>query len=117
MTPFDADGYAGHEVLNQPPPLFDYDSYSTDWTLRAVVSAFGAGWGGVKGGENVYRRGGPKVYRLARSLRPLRRPAASAGQAVAVAKVRTSMLTSRPLARRALATTVSLCTSRPAQRE
>ncbi len=31
-------------------------------------------------------------------------------------EVRTSMPTSRPLARRALATTVSLCTSRPAQR-
>jgi hypothetical protein len=38
----------------------------------------------VKGGENVYRRGGQKVYRMAGAC-TLRRPAASAGQAVAVA--------------------------------
>ncbi|HEX2727247.1 MAG TPA: acyl-CoA dehydrogenase family protein, partial [Beijerinckiaceae bacterium] len=37
-------GYATHEVLNQPPPLSDYDAYATDPTLRAVVGAFGAGW-------------------------------------------------------------------------
>jgi hypothetical protein len=36
--------------------------------------------------------------------------------AVVVAKVCTSTVTSRPAARRALATTVSLCTSKPAQR-
>ncbi len=43
MTPFDSHGYATHEVLNQPPALADYDAYGTDGTLRAVVSAFGAG--------------------------------------------------------------------------
>jgi putative acyl-CoA dehydrogenase len=37
-------GYATHEVLNQPPPLADYDAYGTDASLKTIVSAFGAAW-------------------------------------------------------------------------
>jgi putative acyl-CoA dehydrogenase len=37
-------GYATHEVLNQPPPLADYDAYATDATLRGIIKAFGAEW-------------------------------------------------------------------------
>jgi putative acyl-CoA dehydrogenase len=37
-------GYATHEVLNQPPPLADYDAYGTDPALKAIVRAFGAEW-------------------------------------------------------------------------
>jgi putative acyl-CoA dehydrogenase len=37
-------GYATHEVLNQPPPLADYDAFSTDPTLGRIVHAFGADW-------------------------------------------------------------------------
>ncbi len=35
-------GYATHEVLNQPPPLADYNAYATDPTLHSAVRAFGA---------------------------------------------------------------------------
>src|SRR3954454_13932092 len=35
-------GYATHEVLNQPPPLDDYDAFASDDTLRGGVRAFGA---------------------------------------------------------------------------
>ena len=37
-------GYATHEVLNQPPPLADYDAYATDPTLKAIVRAYDAQW-------------------------------------------------------------------------
>src|SRR5215211_5798763 len=37
-------GYATHEVLNQPPPLADYDAYATDPALKAIVRDFGAEW-------------------------------------------------------------------------
>jgi putative acyl-CoA dehydrogenase len=33
-----------HEVLNQPPPLIDYDVYGTDLALREAVTRHGAGW-------------------------------------------------------------------------
>ena len=33
-----------HEVLNQPPPLVDYNLFSTDRALRAGVAREGAGW-------------------------------------------------------------------------
>jgi len=33
-----------HEVLNQPPPLTDYNLFSTDRALREAVSREGAGW-------------------------------------------------------------------------
>src|SRR3954469_12928950 len=42
MTRLDGHAYATHEVLNQPPPLADYDAFGTDRTLRSVVAAFEA---------------------------------------------------------------------------
>ncbi len=33
-----------HEVLNQPPPLVDYNPFSTDRALRHAVAREGAGW-------------------------------------------------------------------------
>ena len=33
-----------HEVLNQPPPLIDYNLFSTDRALRTAVAREGAGW-------------------------------------------------------------------------
>ena len=33
-----------HEVLNQPPPLADYNLFSTDRALREAVAREGAGW-------------------------------------------------------------------------
>ena len=37
-------GYATHEVLNQPPPLADFDAFSADPTLGRIVHEFGADW-------------------------------------------------------------------------
>jgi putative acyl-CoA dehydrogenase len=59
-------GYATHEVLNQPPPLADYDAFSTDPTLGRIVHAFGADWGRPKleaAGRTV---GSARVQMLAR---------------------------------------------------
>ena len=33
-----------HSVTNQPPPLADYDLFSTDPALAGAVAAEGAGW-------------------------------------------------------------------------
>ena len=41
LDPF---GYATHDVLNQPPPLADYDAFGSDPVLQKIVNAFGAGW-------------------------------------------------------------------------
>ena len=40
----DRHGYATHEVVNQPPPLVDYDAFTTDPTLGRVVETYGAQW-------------------------------------------------------------------------
>jgi putative acyl-CoA dehydrogenase len=59
-------GYATHEVLNQPPPLSDYDAYATDATLRAVVAAFGGGWAAPKLAQAGASVGSAHVQMLAR---------------------------------------------------
>lgn len=59
-------GYATHEVLNQPPPLSDYDAYATDATLRAIVRAFGAGWAETRLGQAGATVGSTRVQMLAR---------------------------------------------------
>jgi len=59
-------GYATHEVLNQPPPLSDYDAYATDATLREVVNVFGAGWAQAKLEQAGQTVGGAHVQGLAR---------------------------------------------------
>ena len=38
------DGYATHEVLNQPGALSDYNAFATDRPLTEAVRAFGADW-------------------------------------------------------------------------
>ncbi|HZB90957.1 MAG TPA: isovaleryl-CoA dehydrogenase [Stellaceae bacterium] len=37
-------GFATHEVMNQPPPLVDYDLYATDRALQEAVRREGASW-------------------------------------------------------------------------
>ena len=37
-----------HEVLNQPPPLIDYNLFSSDRALREAVAREGAGWACVE---------------------------------------------------------------------
>ena len=59
-------GYATHEVLNQPPPLAEFDAFSTDPTLRRVVAAFGAGWAREKLGAAGRTVGSAHVRTLAR---------------------------------------------------
>ena len=39
-----ADGYATHEVLNQPGILADYNAFTTDRPLTEAVQALGADW-------------------------------------------------------------------------
>src|SRR5437660_979890 len=41
LDPF---GYATHEVLNQPPPLADYDAFGSDPVLQKIVVTFDADW-------------------------------------------------------------------------
>jgi putative acyl-CoA dehydrogenase len=59
-------GYATHEVLNQPPPLADYDAYATDPTLRSIVRAFGADWAEPRLSETGRTVGSAHVQLLAR---------------------------------------------------
>jgi putative acyl-CoA dehydrogenase len=39
-----ASRFATHRVVNQPPPLVDYDLYSSDPALSEALSRHGAGW-------------------------------------------------------------------------
>ncbi len=39
-----AGGFATHEVMNQPPPLVDYDLFSSDKALQEAVRREGADW-------------------------------------------------------------------------
>ncbi|MEZ0214968.1 MAG: DNA alkylation response protein, partial [Xanthobacteraceae bacterium] len=59
-------GYATHEVLNQPPPLADYDAYATDPTLQRIVRAFGAEWAEPRLSETGRTVGSAHVQLLAR---------------------------------------------------
>jgi putative acyl-CoA dehydrogenase len=59
-------GYATHEVLNQPPPLADYDAYATDPALRRMVTTFGAEWADEKLGAAGATVGSARVQALAR---------------------------------------------------
>ncbi len=44
MTALDPFGYGTHEVLNQSPPMADYDAYAGDPVLARIVATFGADW-------------------------------------------------------------------------
>jgi putative acyl-CoA dehydrogenase len=59
-------GYATHEVLNQPPPLADYDAYATDRTLQRIVRAFGVEWAEPRLSETGRTVGSAHVQLLAR---------------------------------------------------
>ncbi|MDB5590950.1 acyl-CoA dehydrogenase family protein [Enterovirga sp.] len=63
----DLHGYATHEVLNQPPPLADYDAYATDRALGDIVRAFGAGWAAERLHETGRTVGSAHVQELARA--------------------------------------------------
>ena len=65
MTSLDPHAYATHEVLNQPPPLADYDAFATDRTLRSVVAAFGAEWSEARLREAGRTIGSAQVQGLA----------------------------------------------------
>jgi putative acyl-CoA dehydrogenase len=59
-------GYATHEVLNQPPPLADYDAYRSDASLGRIVAAFGADWAGARLSRTGQSVGSAHVQSLAR---------------------------------------------------
>jgi len=59
-------GYATHEVMNQPPPLADYDAFGTDETLKTIVHTFGAGAWRQRLHEAGRTVGSARVQELAR---------------------------------------------------
>ncbi len=59
-------GYATHEVLNQPPPLADYDAFGTDPVLQKVVATFGADWARERLHQAGRTVGSAQVQELAR---------------------------------------------------
>jgi putative acyl-CoA dehydrogenase len=66
--------HATHEVFNQPGELTDIDLFTTDAVLRAVIDAFGAGWGAAHLRAVGARTGSAATQALAREaeIRPPR---------------------------------------------
>ena len=60
------DGYATHEVLNQPGALHGYDAYASDAALSDAVRAFGGGWAEAALTEAGRLVGSERVQHLAR---------------------------------------------------
>ena len=60
------DGYATHEVLNQPGALHDIDLFSSDRPLMEAVAAFGAGWAAPDLAATGASAGSAHVQHLAR---------------------------------------------------
>jgi putative acyl-CoA dehydrogenase len=58
--------YATHEVLNQPPPLADYDAFGSDPVLQKIVTTFGADWSRERLHEAGRAVGSAHVQDLAR---------------------------------------------------
>jgi putative acyl-CoA dehydrogenase len=58
--------YSTHEVLNQPPPLADYDAFGTDVVLKGIIQTFGAGWARDRLHEAGRTVGSARVQELAR---------------------------------------------------
>ncbi len=52
-----------HEVLNQPPPLEDYDLFTSDPVLPGAVAREGGGWAAGMLGEFGRRVGSAEVFR------------------------------------------------------
>jgi putative acyl-CoA dehydrogenase len=63
---YDAFAYATHDVLNQPPPLADYDAFESDIVLKTVVSALGADWAADRLHDAGRTVGSAHVQELAR---------------------------------------------------
>ncbi len=61
-----ADGYATHDVLNQPGALHDVDLYTADRALVEAVGVFGATWAGGHLAEAGALAGSERVQHLAR---------------------------------------------------
>ncbi|WP_028923334.1 acyl-CoA dehydrogenase family protein [Pseudonocardia acaciae] len=55
-----------HEVLNQPPPLEDYDPFALDAPLREAVDRAGAGWATDRVSELGRRVGSAEMIELGR---------------------------------------------------
>ncbi len=66
LSALDPFGYATHEVLNQVPPLADYDAYAGDPVLPEIVRTFGAGWAEDRLGAAGRTVGSAEVQELAR---------------------------------------------------
>ena len=67
LSALDPHGYATHEVLNQSPPLADYDAFATDPVLREIVATYDAGWAAERLGEAGRTVGSAHVQELARA--------------------------------------------------
>jgi putative acyl-CoA dehydrogenase len=59
-------GYATHEVLNQPPPLADYDAFGSDPVVQKIVGTFEADWSRERLQEAGRSVGSAHVQELAR---------------------------------------------------
>jgi putative acyl-CoA dehydrogenase len=66
MSASEAYRYSTHEVLNQAPPLADYDAYNADPVLLSIVKTFGASWADGRLGEAGRAVGSAHVQQLAR---------------------------------------------------
>ena len=62
----DSFGYSTHEVLNQPPPLADYDAFGSDPVLQKIVAVFDAAWAHERLHEAGCAVGSAHVQELAR---------------------------------------------------
>lgn len=67
LAQHDAFAYATHEVLNQAPPLADFDAYAADPALRDIVRTFGADWAAQRLHETGRSVGSAHVQELART--------------------------------------------------
>lgn len=59
-------GHATHEVLNQPPPLEDFNAWATDRPLREAVQAHGGCWAEPRLSASGWHVGSARVLELAR---------------------------------------------------
>jgi putative acyl-CoA dehydrogenase len=63
-APATPERFVTHEVLNQPPPLVDYDLYSTDRALVEAVEREGAGWAHARLAAYGARMGQAETFAL-----------------------------------------------------
>lgn len=58
--------HATHEVLNQPPPLEDFNAWATDKPLREAVKVYGGCWAEPRLSASGWHVGSARVLELAR---------------------------------------------------